>query len=78
MATGDLSWKGDGTKIQPGEQYWLNEAEKNKQGRNIVYTYGGKFGQYIGSAVRSTFLFSKHRDYECTKTLYLKCLLWNI
>ncbi|KAJ8307434.1 hypothetical protein KUTeg_015518 [Tegillarca granosa] len=40
MATGDLSWRGDGTKIQPGEQYWLNEEEKNKQGRNIVYTYG--------------------------------------
>lgn len=39
MATGDLQWKGDGTRIQQADQYWLNVQEMFKPGLHIVYTY---------------------------------------
>ncbi|XP_033733379.1 contactin-like [Pecten maximus] len=39
MGTGDLQWKGDGTRIQQADQYWLNVQEMFNPGLHIVYTY---------------------------------------
>ncbi|XP_060074968.1 contactin-like [Ylistrum balloti] len=53
MAMGDLQWKGDGTKIQQADQYWLNVQEMFKPGLHIVYTYA-VLGYRWGREVEST------------------------
>ncbi|OWF39873.1 Contactin [Mizuhopecten yessoensis] len=53
MATGDLQWKGDGTRIQPADQYWLNVQEMFRPGLHIVYTYA-VLGYLWGREVESS------------------------
>ncbi|KAK3106223.1 hypothetical protein FSP39_015497 [Pinctada imbricata] len=40
LQNNDLRWEGDGTPISMDNTFWLNQAELNKPGEHIVYTYG--------------------------------------
>ena len=37
-----MQWEGDGTTVSTDNTYWLNQAEIDKPGEHIVYTYGGE------------------------------------